>query len=117
VLFLQQDYNEDGELSLSEFSDLMKAFGNKLAVAKIEELFRQADKNGDGIVDMDELAALLANQQEKEPLISNCPVCGEILGKHDKINDMIHMTLCFDEGTGNQIMTGGFLTDKQASYG
>jgi len=29
---------------------------------------------------------------------------------------MIHMTLCFDEGTGNQ-MTGGFLTDRQASYG
>ncbi|KAG8079130.1 hypothetical protein GUJ93_ZPchr0007g3144 [Zizania palustris] len=111
------DYNEDGKLSLSEFSDLMKAFGNKLAVTKIEELFLQVDTNGDGIVDMDELAALLADQQEKEPLISNCPVCGEILGKHDKINDMIHMTLCFDEGTGNQIMSGGFLTDKQASYG
>ncbi|KAL6613786.1 hypothetical protein ACP70R_036056 [Stipagrostis hirtigluma subsp. patula] len=111
------DYDEDGTLSLSEFSDLMKAFGNKLAVAKIEELFRQADTNGDGIVDIDELAALLADQQEKEPLISNCPVCGEVLGKYDKINDMIHMTLCFDEGTGNQIMTGGFLTDKQASYG
>ncbi|CAM0147788.1 unnamed protein product [Urochloa decumbens] len=111
------DYNEDGTLSLSEFSDLMKAFGNKLAVAKIEELFRQADTNGDGIVDINELAALLADQQEKEPLISNCPVCGEDLGKYDKINDMIHMTLCFDEGTGNQIMTGGFLTDKQASYG
>ncbi|CAO2196160.1 unnamed protein product [Urochloa humidicola] len=111
------DYNEDGTLSLSEFSDLMKAFGNKLAVAKIEELFRQADTNGDGIVDINELAALLADQQEKEPLISNCPICGEDLGKYDKINDMIHMTLCFDEGTGNQIMTGGFLTDKQASYG
>lgn len=27
------------------------------------------------------------------------------------------MTLCFDEGTGNQVMTGGFLTDKEASYG
>ncbi|OEL35458.1 Phosphatidylserine decarboxylase proenzyme 2 [Dichanthelium oligosanthes] len=94
------DYDEDGTLSLSEFSDLMKAFGNKLAVAKIEELFRQADTNGDGIVDIDELAALLADQQEKEPLISNCPVCGEDLGKYDKINDMIHMTLCFDEGTG-----------------
>jgi hypothetical protein len=52
----------------------------------------------------------------REPLISNCPVCGEVLGKYDKINDMIHMTLCFDEGTGNQIMTGGFLTDKQATY-
>ncbi|KQK11648.1 hypothetical protein BRADI_2g61400v3 [Brachypodium distachyon] len=111
------DYNEDGKLSLSEFSDLMKAFGNGLAVNKIEELFRQADTNGDDIVDMDELAALLADQQEKEPIISNCPVCGESLGKYDNINDMIHMTLCFDEGTGNQIMTGGFLTDKQASYG
>lgn len=111
------DYDEDGTLSLSEFSDLMKAFGNKLAVAKIEELFRQADTNSDGIVDIDELAALLAAQQEEEPLISNCPVCGEDLGKYDNINDMIHMTLCFDEGTGNQIMTGGFLTDKQASYG
>lgn len=111
------DYDEDGTLNLSEFSDLMKAFGNKLAVTKIEELFRQADTNGDGIVDIDELAALLADQQEREPLISNCPVCGEALGKYDKINDMIHMTLCFDEGTGNQIMTGGFLTDKQASYG
>ncbi|XP_002459137.1 phosphatidylserine decarboxylase proenzyme 2 [Sorghum bicolor] len=111
------DYDEDGTLSLSEFSDLMKAFGNKLAVAKIEELFRQADTNSDGIVDIDELAALLADQQEKEPLITNCPVCGEDLGKYDNINDMIHMTLCFDEGTGNQIMTGGFLTDKQASYG
>jgi phosphatidylserine decarboxylase len=31
----------------------------------MEELFRQADTNGDGIVDMDELAALLADQQEK----------------------------------------------------
>jgi len=59
------DYDEDGTLSLSEFSDLMKAFGNKLAVAKIEELFRQADTNSDGIVDIDELAALLADQQEK----------------------------------------------------
>jgi phosphatidylserine decarboxylase len=29
------DYDENGTLSLSEFSDLMKAFGNKLAVAKV----------------------------------------------------------------------------------
>ncbi|XP_021909884.1 phosphatidylserine decarboxylase proenzyme 2-like [Carica papaya] len=66
---------------------------------------------------MDELAALLALQQEKEPLINCCPVCGETLEVSDKLNSMIHLTLCFDEGTGNQVMTGGFLTDKQASYG
>ncbi|KAF8377106.1 hypothetical protein HHK36_030479 [Tetracentron sinense] len=111
------DYNEDGKLSFSEFCDLINAFGNKVADGKKEELFGAADKNGDGSVSMDELATLLAIQQEKEPLINSCPVCGEILDVSDKLNAMIHLTLCFDEGTGNQVMTGGFLTDKQASYG
>ncbi|MED6114062.1 phosphatidylserine decarboxylase, partial [Stylosanthes scabra] len=111
------DYNEDGMLSLSEFSDLIDAFGNQLATNKKEELFKAADKNGDGVVSMDELAALLTFQQEKEPLLNCCPVCGEVLNISDQLNSMIHLTLCFDEGTGNQVMTGGFLTDKQASYG
>ncbi|XP_073261879.1 phosphatidylserine decarboxylase proenzyme 2 isoform X2 [Populus alba] len=66
---------------------------------------------------MDELAELLAFQQENEPLINCCPVCGEILEVSDKLNTLVHLSLCFDEGTGNQVMTGGFLTDKQASYG
>ncbi|XP_010260486.1 PREDICTED: phosphatidylserine decarboxylase proenzyme 2-like [Nelumbo nucifera] len=111
------DYNEDGQLSFSEFSDLINAFGNQVAATKKEDLFREADKNGDGVVSMDELATLLAIQQEKESIISSCPVCGEILDNSDMLNNMIHLTLCFDEGTGNQVMTGGFLTDKQASYG
>uniref|UniRef100_A0A1J3GCL2 Phosphatidylserine decarboxylase proenzyme 2 n=1 Tax=Noccaea caerulescens TaxID=107243 RepID=A0A1J3GCL2_NOCCA len=111
------DYNEDGQLSFSEFSQLIRAFGNLVAANKKEELFRAADLNGDGVVTIDELAALLALQQEKEPIINNCPVCGEALQISDKLNAMIHMTLCFDEGTGNQKMTGGFLTDRQASYG
>ncbi|XP_059653363.1 phosphatidylserine decarboxylase proenzyme 2-like [Cornus florida] len=111
------DYDEDGKLSLKEFSDLISAFGNQIASNKKEELFKAADVNGDGVVSMDELAMLLAIQQEKEPLINCCPVCGETLEVSDKLNNMIHLTLCFDEGTGNQVMTGGFLTDKQAAYG
>ncbi|KAK2665285.1 hypothetical protein Ddye_003859 [Dipteronia dyeriana] len=111
------DYDDDGLLSFSEFSDLINAFGNQVAVNKKKELFETADKNSDGVVSMDELASLLALQQEKEPIINCCPVCGEILEVADKLNTMIHLTLCFDEGTGNQVMTGGFLTDKQASYG
>ncbi|KVI01829.1 C2 calcium-dependent membrane targeting [Cynara cardunculus var. scolymus] len=111
------DYNGDGQLSFSEFSELINAFGNQQAAKKKEELFKAADENGDGVVSMDELATLLAVQQEKEPLINCCPVCGEFLEVSDKLNSMIHMSLCFDEGTGNQVMTGGFLTDKQASYG
>ncbi|KAL5157042.1 Phosphatidylserine decarboxylase proenzyme 2 [Glycine soja] len=111
------DYNEDGMLSLSEFSDLIDAFGNQVATSKKEELFKAADKNGDGVVSMDELASLLTFHQEQEPLLNCCPVCGEVLQISDKLNSMIHLTLCFDEGTGNQVMAGGFLTDKQASYG
>ncbi|CAN0880099.1 Phosphatidylserine decarboxylase proenzyme 2 [Linum grandiflorum] len=111
------DYNEDGLLSFPEFSDLINAFGNKLADNKKEELFKAADKNQDGVVSLDELADLLASQQEKEPLINCCPVCGEILQVSDTLSSVVHLSLCFDEGTGNQVMTGGFLTDKQASYG
>ncbi|KAL3814442.1 hypothetical protein ACJIZ3_015710 [Penstemon smallii] len=111
------DYNEDGNLSFAEFSDLIDAFGNQVASNKKEELFKAADENGDNVVSMDELAMLLALQQENDPLINCCPVCGEILQVSDKLNTMVHLTLCFDEGTGNQVMTGGFLTDKQASNG
>ncbi|CAA3030919.1 phosphatidylserine decarboxylase proenzyme 3-like [Olea europaea subsp. europaea] len=112
-----EDYNEDGTLSFAEFSDLIDAFGNQLAANKKEELFKEADEDGNGVVSMDELAMLLVVQQEKDPLINCCPVCGEILKVSDRLNTMIHLNLCFDEGTGNQVMTGGFLTDKQASNG
>ncbi|GLT96660.1 hypothetical protein SLE2022_142670 [Rubroshorea leprosula] len=111
------DYDGDGNLTYSEFSDLIDAFGNSAAVSKKKELFEAADRNRDGVVSMDELALLLALQQEKEPIMNCCPVCGEILEVSDKLNTMIHLTLCFDEGTGNQVMRGGFLTEKEASYG
>ncbi|XP_021863712.2 phosphatidylserine decarboxylase proenzyme 2 isoform X2 [Spinacia oleracea] len=111
------DYNEDGYLSLSEFSELIDAFGNQIAANKKQELFKYADKNGDGVVSIDELASLLAHHQEKEPLINTCPVCGELLDASNRVGSMVHMTLCFNEGTGNNAMSGGYLTDKQASYG
>ena len=49
--------------------------------------------------------------------MTRCPVCGETLDVSANLNNVIHLTLCFDEGTGNQVMTGGFLTDTQASNG
>ncbi|XP_031504197.1 phosphatidylserine decarboxylase proenzyme 2-like [Nymphaea colorata] len=111
------DVNEDGQLSFDEFSDLVKAFGNEVANKKIKELFSKVDRNGDGVVSIDELTDLLASEQEMDSLINCCPVCGESLGARDRLSDIVHLTLCFNEGTGDEVMTGGFLTDKQASYG
>ncbi|KAG6552239.1 hypothetical protein Mapa_006088 [Marchantia paleacea] len=111
------DYDMDGELSLDEFRDLIKAFGNKVSDKKLEEIYNKADINQDRKVSADELAELIAMNGDRAVLVKRCPVCGEALGNIDELNDIIHMTLCFDEGTGNQIMTGGFLTEKQASYG
>ena len=34
-LYYTQDYNEDGQLSLSEFSDLISAIGNQVAANKV----------------------------------------------------------------------------------
>ena len=38
-LYSLQDYNEDGKLSFSEFSDLINAFGNQQAATKVWTLF------------------------------------------------------------------------------
>lgn len=112
------DADESGELSLQEFCELIKAFGNKASTREIEELFIKADTNGDGKVSADELAQLLAEYQEQSGLMSRCPVCGEKLGRSSNpTDDVIHISLCFDEGSGYQTMSGGFLTEKQASYG
>ncbi|KAI5083998.1 hypothetical protein GOP47_0000167 [Adiantum capillus-veneris] len=111
------DADESGELSLQEFRELIKAFGNKVSTREIENLFIEADTNGDGKVSADELAQLLAEYQEKSGLMNRCPVCGENLGQSSSVDDVIHVSLCFDEGSGYETMTGGFLTEKQASYG
>ncbi|WVY94636.1 hypothetical protein V8G54_033724 [Vigna mungo] len=136
------DYNEDGMLSLSEFSDLIDAFGNEVANSKTNLLVYpvfifESDlptwnfvilKSKSSLQACVELVAEIMNLYPvnieteffwycREPLLNCCPVCGEVLQISDRLNSMIHLTLCFDEGTGNQVMTGGFLTDKQASYG
>lgn len=111
------DADESGELSLHEFRELIKAFGNKVSTREIGDLFIKADTNGDGKVDADELARLLTEYQEQSGLMNTCPVCGEKLGRSHPTDDVIHISLCFAEGSDYQIMSGGFLTEKQASYG
>eukprot|EP00897_Mesotaenium_endlicherianum_P003965 jgi/Mesen1/3597/ME000020S03131 len=111
------DADENGVLSKDEFQDLLQAFGNRLSETQIQALFDSADVDRTGTVSASELSAALAHQPTRALLVNRCPVCGEKLEVADGVNDMIHMTLCFDEGTGNQIMSGSYLTEKQASLG
>jgi phosphatidylserine decarboxylase len=111
------DYDDNGELSYDEFRALVKAFGNALSDSQLDELYKNVDVNKDGKVNADELATLLTQNTTRTFQVKACPVCGEKLGSSDLLNDMIHMSLCFDEGTGKQVMTGGFLTERQASHG
>ncbi|GAQ86455.1 phosphatidylserine decarboxylase [Klebsormidium nitens] len=111
------DRDQNGILSLAEFRELMHAFGNPNKDKEMEELFQTADKNGDGIVTTDELAELVAVDAEKHPLLQRCPVCGEDISDKDALNAVVHMSLCFNEGSTNTIMTGGFLTEAQATHG
>ncbi|KAF6140608.1 hypothetical protein GIB67_013901 [Kingdonia uniflora] len=81
--------DKEGEIRVAKFPDFPGKlnpvvtsinFARRILFIEKKELFKAVDKNGDGVVNIDELANLLAIQQEKEALISSCPVCGEILG-------------------------------------
>lgn len=118
------DYDGNGRLSFDEFKDLILAFGNKFSDDKIHSLYESADEDKDGTVCADELAKTLEGTL-RQFLMNRCPVCGENLGETSSLNDVIHMSICFQEngggtenGTAENIkMEGGFLTQQQASYG
>ncbi|GBG69524.1 hypothetical protein CBR_g4360 [Chara braunii] len=114
------DLDGNGTLSINEFKELVKAFGNPVSSKKLEELFNNCDLNKDGTVCVDELANLIVSADSEDFsafTVKQCPVCGESLKDYDDLNDIIHMSLCFNEDPFDQTMTGGFLTDKQAANG
>ena len=48
------DNDGSGKLSTKELKDVMKSFGEKLTDAQLEEMFKNADADGDGQVDYQE---------------------------------------------------------------
>ena len=54
------DTDQDGYISLAEFTHLMKLVGgNRATDQSVESIFDQIDANGDGKVDLDELSSFL----------------------------------------------------------
>ena len=55
IAFRRFDVNNDGHLDRNEFRQLLLATSSKNADAQVDEIFRQADTDGDGKVDYQEL--------------------------------------------------------------
>lgn len=109
------DLDGDGELSSEEFIMLMDAFGSDLTREQTEELYRRADKNNSNSVNEEELANCLAASHadgELSKLIKRCPVSGATLVPGDDWGNIIYMTLCMDQGSGNGLQGTSGATDS-----
>ncbi|ORY99233.1 calmodulin [Syncephalastrum racemosum] len=54
------DRDENGRISVTELRDVMQSVGEVLSFEDLEKMIREADINGDGGVDYDEFAKMLA---------------------------------------------------------
>ncbi len=56
------DRNGDGRISLRELHETLDALGEPVPQERVRELLERADQDGDGLLDVDEFAHVLAGQ-------------------------------------------------------
>ena len=61
------DTNGDGKISKEEFKIAMMNVGEKLDEGEILELFRNADIDSDGSIDLPEFLAMITNSKKRNP--------------------------------------------------
>ena len=66
LLFKQFDSDGSGELSIGEFSDIMKAFNIGLTIDEIGQVVNELDKDGNGEIGVDEFEEMLEKFYPKE---------------------------------------------------
>ncbi|KAL4459065.1 hypothetical protein ABPG75_013930 [Micractinium tetrahymenae] len=111
------DLDGNGTLSYEEFEALLGAMGAELDPQEVAALFQEADRNGDGTVDADELAAALTlchADGDLHRLMRRCPVDGAELVPGDDLANIIYVSLALYEGSGESLQ-GGYTTPEQVS--
>ncbi|WVQ79106.1 calmodulin [Cryptococcus sp. DSM 104549] len=56
------DKNNDGHISAAELKHVMTNLGEKLTDAEISEMIREADKDGDGMIDYNEFVTMMISK-------------------------------------------------------
>lgn len=110
------DFSGNGQLNFEELETLLKALGADLTHGQLTVLFEDADKDNDGWLSVDELANLLSSHQsgQFDSLVKRCPIDGAELIPGDDYSNLIYISLCLDEGTGESLR-GGYTTESEAS--
>jgi len=110
------DFSGNGQLNFEELETLLKALGADLTHGQLTVLFEDADKDNDGWLSVDELADLLSSHQsgQFDSLVKRCPIDGAELIPGDDYSNLIYISLCLDEGTGESLR-GGYTTESEAS--
>ena len=53
------DHNNDGSISKDELKEAMTRYGHIFSEEECEEMFSEADRNGDGNIDFDEFLSMM----------------------------------------------------------
>lgn len=126
-LLLLADFDGNNVLSEDEFKALLRAFGSEVEEADIHELYTKADTDGDGQVDVNELANLLAcfsdvgdaNGTYFSELVRRCPIDGAELSREPEkqASNLLYVWLALSAARANHEsdLKAGYLTESQAS--
>ena len=60
------DHNNDGSISKEELREAMTRYGQMFSAAECEEMFREADANGDGSIDFEEFLKMMMEDQDDQ---------------------------------------------------
>jgi phosphatidylserine decarboxylase len=126
-LLLLADFDGNNVLSEDEFNALLIAFGSELTESEIHDLYIKADTDGDGHVNVNELANLLAcfsdvddvDSTHFSKIVKRCPIDGaELSTDPDKqASNLLYVWLALSAARLNHEsdLKAGYLTESQAS--
>ncbi|GMN44172.1 hypothetical protein TIFTF001_013373 [Ficus carica] len=102
-IFRSFDGNGDGSLTAEELGSMLRSLGLSPSPEQVEALIRQADGNGNGLVEFSEFVGLV----EPELLQARCPYK----------EDQLRMMFCMFDRNGDGFVTAAELAHSMANLG